>query len=91
MPCPRISLDDGTPCNFIVSYRPLRIGDYKNEDSILYSYAVFKKGSRSDDKTIDWPRLVRPTQVRSGHTRCHMCTHRGKLEEVIITKSKHSK
>lgn len=35
--------------------------------------------------------MVRPTQVRSGHVRCQLCTHRGNLEELIITKGKNSK
>lgn len=89
--CPRVLKNDGTPCNFCVSYRTLGIGENKKIQKILYSYVVFKKGSRDNDKTIDWPRLVRPTQVRTKHTRCKMCTHRGKLEEVVVTKAKHSK
>lgn len=68
----------------------MRIGDTQNEEIIKYSYVVLKKGARADDDTIDWPRIVRPTLVKSRHTRCRLCTHRGKLEEVIITKRKHS-
>lgn len=69
----------------------MRIGDVPNDGKVLYSYVVFKKGTRSDDKTIDWPRIVRPIQVRSRHARCRLCTHRGNLENVIITKRKHPK
>lgn len=91
LPCPRVVKNDGTPCNFFAKYRSLNIGQNAKDQIALYSYVVFKKGSREDDKTIEWPRLVRPTQVRTRHTRCKMCSHRGKLEEVIITKRKHSK
>lgn len=83
--------DDGTPCNFVAGYRSIDIGQTRQDKKMLFSYVVFKKGSRDDDKTINWPRLVRPTQVRTRHTRCKFCTHRGKLEELIVTKGKHSK
>lgn len=83
--------DDGTPCSFNVKYRSQEIGQKAKNHEMLYSYVIFKKGSRDDDKTIDWPRMVRPTQVRTRHTRCRFCTHRGELEEVVITKAKHSK
>lgn len=89
--CPRMLKNDGTPCNFFVTYRSLDIGQSKRDNKILFSYVIFKKGPRDDDRTIDWPRLIRPTQVRTRHTRCKMCTHRGKLEEVVVTKAKHTK
>lgn len=91
LPCPRAVKNDGTPCNFAAKFRVLDIGQNTKDQVALYSHVVFKKGSREDDKTIDWPRMIRPTQVRSRHTRCKFCTHRGKLEEVVITKRKHSK
>lgn len=91
MACPRMLSNDGTPCNFHARFRSLGIGQVKSEHKILFSYVIFKKGSRIDDKTIDWPRLVRPTQVRTRHTRCRMCTSRGQLEEIVFTKAKHSK
>lgn len=90
MPCPRTLKNDGTPCNFSVKYRSLGIRQSKQESRIQFSYVVFKKGSRSDDKTINWPRLIRPTQVRTRHTRCKLCTSRGQLEEIVFTKAKHS-
>ncbi|XP_031627853.1 methyltransferase-like protein 17, mitochondrial [Contarinia nasturtii] len=91
MACPRVLKDDGTPCNFSARYRSLDIGQRPKDEIIRYSYVVFKKGSRDDDPTMNWPRLVRPTQVRTRHTRCKLCTHRGKLEELVVTKGKHSK
>lgn len=47
---------------------------------------VLGKASENDER---WPRIVRPTLVRSKHAICRMCTANGKLEEVIFTKSKH--
>lgn len=91
MACPRLLEANKTPCNFYVNYRTPNIGQTTKDSTILFSYVIFKKGSRTDDKTLDWPRMVRPTQVRSKHTRCKFCTHRGKLEEIVITKGKHSK
>lgn len=91
MACPRVIEAEKTPCNFYANYRTLDIGRTKKDETMLFSYVIFKKGSRTDDKTIDWPRMVRQTQVRSKHTRCKLCTHRGTLEEIIITKGKHSK
>lgn len=82
--------NDGTPCNFSVRFRTLGIGQLKHEHKMQFSYVIFKKGSRNDDKTINWPRLVRPTQVRTRHTRCKVCTNRGQLEEIVFTKAKHS-
>jgi ribosomal protein RSM22 (predicted rRNA methylase) len=43
------------------------------------------------DTDIQWPRVVRPVLVRSGHTICRLCTQEGKLEEIIITRAKYSK
>lgn len=84
--------EDKTPCNFFSRFNPLRVGDPLNTDTTKYSYLVLKKGLRSsEDASIDWPRFVRATQVRSRHTICHMCTHRGKLERHIVTPTKHSK
>lgn len=91
LPCPKMLKNDSKPCNFPITYRKLDIGQTKEENRVLYSYVIFKKGSRDNDKTINWPRLVGQTQIRTRHTRCKLCTHRGKLEELVVTKSKHSK
>ncbi|XP_050320898.1 methyltransferase-like protein 17, mitochondrial [Bactrocera neohumeralis] len=90
--CPRLSNnDDRTPCNFEVGYVPLHLGDVKNDrQTARYSYVVFKKGKISDP-TRKWPRLVRPTLLRSKHIICRMCTEDAKLQEVIFTHSKHGR
>ncbi|XP_056647957.1 methyltransferase-like protein 17, mitochondrial isoform X1 [Diorhabda sublineata] len=90
--CPRFLLDDGTPCNFEVTYHSLPISTHSKLKKELYSYIVLKK-CKSDDKIIEerWPRLVRPTLVRSKHTICRMCTSSGKLQEVVVTASKYGK
>lgn len=90
-PCPRFMSDEKIPCSFLSRYKPLRVGEPREEDRELYTYLVIKKGSRNDDETIDWPRIMEPPMRRSKHTICRMCTHRGKLEEVIFTSRKHSK
>lgn len=90
MTCPRLLVtDDGTPCNFVTSYVPLPVGlNIDNADQKeLFTYVVLKKGIRNDSES--WPRIVRPTLVRSKHTICRMCTKNGKLEEVIFTQAKH--
>ncbi|KAH8255596.1 hypothetical protein KR038_007012 [Drosophila bunnanda] len=91
--CPRLKdLADRTPCNFPISYAPLRLGSDSNADrhTSLYSYAILKKGPQSDSSR-SWPRIVRPTLVRSKHAICRVCTGEGNLQEVIFTKSKHGK
>ncbi|XP_017042760.1 methyltransferase-like protein 17, mitochondrial [Drosophila ficusphila] len=91
--CPRLKdLADRTPCNFPVSYVPLRLGSDSLADrhTSLYSYAILKKGPQSDSSS-SWPRIVRPTLVRSKHAICRVCTEEGNLQEVIFTKSKHGK
>lgn len=90
--CPRYSLDDGTPCNFDTAYTPLNLCEPEPMRHELYSYIIIKKGPRSTaDPDINWPRVVRPTIVRTQHAICKLCTDRGKLENVIITKGRHSK
>ncbi|XP_060644932.1 methyltransferase-like protein 17, mitochondrial [Drosophila nasuta] len=91
--CPRLSsLADRTPCNFEISYSPLRLSSDSAADrkTSVYSYAILKKGT-IDDSSRQWPRIVRPTLVRSKHSICRLCTDGGKLQEVIFTASKHGK
>ncbi|XP_011206717.2 methyltransferase-like protein 17, mitochondrial [Bactrocera dorsalis] len=90
--CPRLSNNgDRTPCNFEVGFVPLHLGNEKNDrQTARYSYVVFKKGNISDP-TRKWPRLVRPTLLRSKHIICRMCTEDAKLQEVIFTHSKHGR
>ncbi|KAH8395158.1 hypothetical protein KR222_001989 [Zaprionus bogoriensis] len=91
--CPRLSdLADRTPCNFEIAYAPLRLtGDSAGgRKNFLYSYAILKKGAQTD-ASQQWPRIVRPTLVRSKHSICRMCTQTGNLQEVIFTAAKHGK
>ncbi|XP_011191547.1 methyltransferase-like protein 17, mitochondrial [Zeugodacus cucurbitae] len=90
--CPRFANNaDRTPCNFEVGYVPLQLGGVKDDRHITrYSYVVLKKGEISDP-TRKWPRLVRPTLLRSKHIICRMCTEDAKLQEVIFTHSKHGR
>ncbi|XP_064548456.1 methyltransferase-like protein 17, mitochondrial [Drosophila montana] len=91
--CPRLQdLADRTPCNFEISFAPLRLSSDSASDrqSSVYSYAILKKGSITD-ASRQWPRIVRPTLVRSKHSICRLCTESGNLQEVIFTASKHGK
>lgn len=58
-----------------------------------FSYVVLeRRNAAATDRTdAEWPRLVRPTLVRSKHTICRMCTAAGRLEEVIFTQRQHGK
>ncbi|XP_058464058.1 methyltransferase-like protein 17, mitochondrial [Malaya genurostris] len=86
--CPRLKLADGTPCNFESTYNKLPLGNHSEASKFLYSYVVFKKGLTNQTR---FPRLVRPTLVRSKHSICRMCTEEGKLQEIIFTATKHEK
>ncbi|KAF7281056.1 ribosome assembly protein METTL17, mitochondrial [Rhynchophorus ferrugineus] len=88
--CPRFMADDGTPCNFEVSYYNLPIGRSLEILKERYCYVVLKKGKRNEYNK-QWPRIIRPTLVRSKHTICRMCTANEKIEEVIFTAKKHGK
>lgn len=93
--CPRFTANDGTPCNFLSPYVPLPFSNSVVQKYELYSYVVLEK-RRSDvaaesDAPQPWPRLVRPTLVRSKHSICRMCTNKGKLEEIIFTQAQHGK
>lgn len=88
--CPQYSLDNGTACNFEVRYHSLPFSGPQQIHRHLYSYLVIKKGEPTDP--IDrWPRIIRPTLVRSKHSVCRMCTKEGNLQEVVFTQAKHGK
>lgn len=88
--CPRVKLDDGTPCNFEVSYNSLPFSGVHKVHNHHYSYLVFKKGPPNE--TSDrWPRVVRPTQVRTRHSICRMCCSDGNIKDAIFTKAKNAK
>lgn len=86
--CPKFQLQDGTPCNFSVSYetysfyRPIQILEEK------YCYLVIKKGSQPTEQDR-WPRLVSAPLLRHKHVICRMCTESGELHEGIFTKRVH--
>ncbi|XP_077295306.1 ribosome assembly protein METTL17, mitochondrial [Arctopsyche grandis] len=86
--CPRY-LEDATPCNFQVRYTNLNLLQKNVFQTDTYSYIVLRRGNRPD--TPAWPRIVRPKLARSRHMICRMCCSNGKLEEVIVTASKHGK
>ncbi|CAG9761629.1 unnamed protein product [Ceutorhynchus assimilis] len=87
--CPRFLAKDGTPCNYEIKYFSMPIGQKPDVYKELYSYVVLKKGPRQNEPV--WPRIVRPTLVRSKHSICRVCTAGGNLDEVIFTAKKHGK
>ncbi|XP_015121194.1 methyltransferase-like protein 17, mitochondrial [Diachasma alloeum] len=89
--CPKIAVDDGTPCNFQASYIAFTLMNAKFSKKERYSYVVFKKGGGRDENEKKWPRLVRPTLVRSRHSICRMCIPNGKLMEVFFSVGKHER
>lgn len=92
LPCPRIKINDGTPCNFVVNYQTTGLASSITTKKELYSYVVIKKGRRTESSPDqNWPRLVRPVLVRKKHSVCRLCTANGKLEEVVFSASKHGK
>ncbi|CAH0730633.1 unnamed protein product, partial [Brenthis ino] len=85
--CPRY-LEQKTPCNFLMKYETLPFPLKSDVAADLYSYVILRKGVRPSDDP-QWPRIVRPPIVRSGHTICRLCTAQGELKEIIFSKGKH--
>ncbi|KRZ84107.1 Methyltransferase-like protein 17, mitochondrial [Trichinella sp. T8] len=86
--CPREEHPE--PCNFPVTYLPLKIPGCKREaQTELFSYVIMKKGSQSGENM--WPRLVRQPQIRRRHIWCELCTEHGFLERVVVTKRRSGK
>jgi ribosomal protein RSM22 (predicted rRNA methylase) len=88
-PCPRIELNDGTPCNFPIAFNTLGFSGNKERRLQTFSYLVVKKGKPTEEDR--WPRIVRETLPRHKHVVCRMCTQNGKIEEGIFTASKQGK
>ncbi|XP_023303259.2 methyltransferase-like protein 17, mitochondrial [Lucilia cuprina] len=90
--CPRLSNpEDRTPCNFEITFMPTNLNKKsKRTATARFSYVILKKGL-PEDSTRAWPRIVRPTLLRSKHAICRMCTSEGKLQEIIFTESKHGR
>uniref|UniRef100_A0A0C9R8C4 METTL17_1 protein n=1 Tax=Fopius arisanus TaxID=64838 RepID=A0A0C9R8C4_9HYME len=90
--CPKISVDNGIPCNFQASYIPLSLKDARITRKERYSYVVFKKGGKClDENEEKWSRVIQPTLVRSRHAICRMCVPNGELMEVVFSKGKHER
>ncbi|XP_058059774.1 methyltransferase-like protein 17, mitochondrial [Anopheles bellator] len=87
-PCPRIAQNDGTPCNFEATYKHSFVPPSgKQFGTIRYSYLVYTRNPPNSAQRF--PRLVRPTAVRSKHCVCHTCSADGALRDATFTKSKH--
>ena len=88
-PCPRLQLNDGTPCNFPISYNTLGFSGNQERRKDTFCYLVVKRGRAEESDR--WPRIVRETLPRHKHVVCRMCTENGKIEEGIFTVSKQGK
>ncbi|XP_043200851.1 methyltransferase-like protein 17, mitochondrial [Amphibalanus amphitrite] len=87
--CPRFSRSL-TPCHFRVPYWPLALGGAAPAEvrHAPLSYVVMRKGARpAGDR--QWPRVVQPVLCRHKHVICRLCTARGALEEVVVTRRRH--
>lgn len=91
--CPRISREDGTPCNFEVSYEKLsQTNSQKETEKGRISYVVLRKGSRTAQIAgSSWPRIVRPVSTPSKCVHLRTCTTSGHLEYSVITAAKHGR
>lgn len=95
--CPRYLDGSNTPCNFEVSYEPLRLPGLKLKPKMeKFSYVVLKRGVRqyeaAENSTNEtWPRVIRETLARKKHVICRTCTKFGKLQEFTCTKKRHGK
>lgn len=89
-PCPRFTLDDGTPCNFEVAYNSLPFSGTSLLMKDQFSYLVLRKG-KPNEESDRWPRIIRPTLLRHKHAICRMCTPDGNIREGIFTAAKHGK
>ncbi|KAK3591001.1 hypothetical protein CHS0354_020359 [Potamilus streckersoni] len=86
--CPKKSLEK-VPCTFEVDLKQLAYRKGQPEQE-RYSYIIIKRGKRNEG-TSQWPRLIQPSVCASDHTHCKVCCPDGYLNQVIITKSKHSR
>ncbi|KAI0213026.1 Methyltransferase-like protein 17, mitochondrial [Lamellibrachia satsuma] len=90
-PCPRYVRQDGTPCNFMVPYQPLKVkGSKQTDDVARFAFVVLRKGERPTED-VSWPRIVRPTSTPSRRVHCRTCAANGELQMSTITSSKHGR
>ncbi|CAL4082861.1 unnamed protein product, partial [Meganyctiphanes norvegica] len=90
--CPRYLDGSYTPCNFEVSYEPLKLAGRKVHPKMeKFSYVVLKRGTRQDDTIESWPRVIRKPLHGKGHVICRTCTKFGQLQEFTLTKRRHGK
>jgi ribosomal protein RSM22 (predicted rRNA methylase) len=90
--CPRYHLDT-VPCNFDAKFKNFQLDCLPHDireivSTDKYSYVVFRKGPRYQSSSCSYPRLMEQPLMKTGHTLCRLCTNRGRLEEVMVTKSK---
>ena len=94
--CPRQIVDQKRPCSYNIRFRNfpfnwLTPGQNERIFNGQYSYVVAQKGISREDSSSDWPRIVEEPICHKKSLICRVCTNRGKLEEIMLTKAKHGK
>ncbi|KAK2140325.1 hypothetical protein LSH36_1383g00008 [Paralvinella palmiformis] len=95
LPCPRVTTDKGTPCNFKITFKPF-YKDFchhghrvKGENvEATFAYLVLKKGIRNSDEQ-PWSRIVREVHRHSKKVPLNTCSPEGHLEHTVITRKRH--
>uniref|UniRef100_A0A5S6QJX0 Methyltransferase-like protein 17, mitochondrial n=1 Tax=Trichuris muris TaxID=70415 RepID=A0A5S6QJX0_TRIMR len=81
--CPRA--EHRLPCNFPAAYLPFKfVGTKRDAEYDLFSYVAFRKGERP--KELLGSRVVGDPLRRHRHIWCDVCSQRGLLEKVVMTK-----
>lgn len=92
--CPRITKSK-TTCHFQVPYYDLELCEHHDHSApqgvAKFSYLILQKLESESPmrRTDDWPgaRVVQPVLSKKNCVICRMCSSRGRIEEVIATKS----
>ena len=91
--CPKWNIDS---CIFSQKYfRPKYFNQiFKDADpspSEKFAYMVFEKNKDSTESYHKWPRMVSNLQLSHNCVGCHVCTSKGNIENLFVTKSHHGK
>ncbi|CDW55232.1 Rsm22 domain containing protein [Trichuris trichiura] len=81
--CPRA--EGRLPCNFAAMYYPFKfVGTKRNSQCELFSYIVFRKGQGTKQSFCS--RVVDEPLFRRKHIWCKVCSERGLIEKLVMTK-----
>ncbi|KFD53044.1 hypothetical protein D918_05049 [Trichuris suis] len=81
--CPRA--ESRLPCNFAAPYYPFKfVGTKRDSLCELFSYIVFRKGQGPKESFCS--RVVDEPLFRRRHIWCKVCSQRGLIEKLVMTK-----